>query len=70
MVGTVQRVLVEQVADRHPDELLGTADNMRSVLFKASNEQKVDLLGKFVEVKISEFVSPHMVRGELVGVLS
>ena len=69
MVGTVQRVLVEQVADRHPDELLGTADNMRSVLFKASNEQKVDLLGKFVEVKISEFVSPHMVRGELVGVL-
>ena len=69
MVGKTLRVMVEEIADRYPDQLLGTADNTRSVLFKATEQQKADLMGKFVTVKITDFVSPHMVRGELVDIL-
>ena len=65
MVGQTARVLVEQTADRYPDHLLGTADNTRSVMFKGEK----DLMGQFVLVKIDEFISPHMVKGELVEVL-
>ena len=46
MVGTTTRVLVEQVADRHPDCLLGTADNTRTVMFPFEEAQKDELLGK------------------------
>ncbi len=69
MVGKTLRVMVEEIADRYPDQLLGTADNTRSVLFTATEEQKKELMGKFVTVKINDYVSPHMVRGELVEVL-
>jgi len=68
-VGKTLRVMVEEIADRYPDQLLGTADNTRSVLFTATEEQKKELMGKFVTVKINDYVSPHMVRGELVEVL-
>lgn len=69
MIGKTLRVMVEEIANRYPDQLLGTADNTRSVLFKATEQQKTELMGKFVTVKITDYVSPHMVRGELVDLL-
>ena len=70
MVGTTTRVLVEQVANRHPDCLIGTADNTRSVMFKYDEDKIDELLGKIVSVRITDFVSPHMVKGELVEILA
>lgn len=69
MVGTRQRVLVEESADRYHDHLLGTADNTRSVVFLATDAQQASLMGKLVEVQITEYISPHMVKGELLDVL-
>ena len=70
MVGTTTRVLVEQVANRHPDCLIGTADNTRTVMFQYDVDKMDELLGKIVSVKVTDFVSPHMVKGELVEVLA
>ena len=70
MVGTTARVLVEQVANRHPDCLIGTADNTRTVMFPYDEDKMNELLGKIVNVKITDFVSPHMVKGELVEVVA
>ncbi|WP_352337049.1 tRNA (N6-isopentenyl adenosine(37)-C2)-methylthiotransferase MiaB [Psychrobacter sp. 16-MNA-CIBAN-0192] len=70
MVGTTARVLVEQVANRHPDCLIGTADNTRTVMFPYDEDKMDELLGKIVNVKITDFVSPHMVKGELVEVVA
>ena len=70
MVGTTARVLVEHVANRHPDCLIGTADNTRTVMFPYDTEQMDELLGKIVSVRITDFVSPHMVKGELVEILA
>ncbi|PIE47279.1 MAG: tRNA (N6-isopentenyl adenosine(37)-C2)-methylthiotransferase MiaB [Gammaproteobacteria bacterium] len=69
MVGQKHRVLVEEVGNRHSDHLHGTADNTRSVIFPASDKQQQDLLGKFVEVEITEYISPHLVRGKLLKLL-
>lgn len=83
MVGQTVRVLIEETANRYPDHLLGTADNMRSVMFPFTNmsvdglttdnlqaEQiKTRFIGKFAEVRITDYVSPHMVKGELVRML-
>lgn len=77
MIGQTVRVLVEQIADRHPENLLGTADNTRSVMFvnpnydadAIDNSNKDALIGHFVMVKVTDFVSPHMVKGELVEIL-
>lgn len=70
MVGTTTRVLVEQIADRHPDCLIGTADNTRTVMFPYDIDKRDELLGKIVQVKVTDFVSPHMVKGELLEVLA
>ncbi|WP_201609391.1 tRNA (N6-isopentenyl adenosine(37)-C2)-methylthiotransferase MiaB [Psychrobacter immobilis] len=70
MVGTTTRVLVEQIANRHPDCLIGTADNTRTVMFPYDVEKMDELLGKIVSVRITDFVSPHMVKGELIEVLA
>ena len=69
MIGKVERVLVEEVASRYPDHLIGTADNTRSVIFPYPTEQMADLMGKMVSVRITDYISPHMVQGELVEVL-
>ena len=63
-------LLVEQVANRHPDCLIGTADNTRTVMFPHDVEKMDELLGKLVSVRITDFVSPHMVKGELIEVLA
>lgn len=69
MVGQTHRVLAEEVGNRHTDHLHGTADNTRSVIFPVEEEQKQALLGKFVEVEITEYVSPHLVKGKLLKLL-
>ena len=70
MVGTTTRVLVEQIANRHPDCLIGTADNTRTVMFPYDVKQMEEMLGKLVSVRITDFVSPHMVKGELIEILA
>ena len=70
MVGTTTRVLVEQVANRHPDCLIGTADKTRTVMFPFVVDKVDELLGKIVSVRVTDFVSPHMVKGELIEVLA
>jgi len=62
MVGTFQRVVVENISKKDKQELAGRTDNNRVVNFVGS----ADLLGRFVEVKILA-VSMHTLRGELVG---
>lgn len=64
MIGTTIPVLVEEKSNRI-NGLHGTAENTRSVIFEGSDE----LLGKFVNVKITEFVGPHMVKGEFVDII-
>lgn len=65
MVGTTVPVLVEEKSDRMAGFLHGSAENTRSVVFMGDD----DLLGKLVNVKISEFIGPHMVKGEFVSVI-
>lgn len=60
MVGTVQRILVEQPSRKDCQELAGRTENNRVVNFKASSS----LIGQFVEVKITEAL-PNSLRGEL-----
>lgn len=61
MIGTVQRVLVEGVSKKSPDELAGRTDNNRIVNFVGNPR----LIHHFVEVSISGALS-HSLRGEIV----
>ncbi len=61
MVGTVQRVVVENISKKDKKEMAGRTDNNRVVNFVGS----ADLVGHFVEVAITS-VSMHTLRGELV----
>lgn len=65
MVGKIVPVLVEEKSDRMAGYLHASAENTRSVLFLGDDS----LLGKFVNVKINEFVGPHMVKGELIDII-
>ncbi|MDH5357980.1 MAG: tRNA (N6-isopentenyl adenosine(37)-C2)-methylthiotransferase MiaB [Gammaproteobacteria bacterium] len=62
MLASTQRILVEKVAQRQDGEMVGRTENNRSVIF-AGDES---LLGKFVDVTISEAYS-NSLRGELVA---
>ena len=62
MVGSVQRVLVENAARKNALEWAGRTDNNRVVNFVGPAE----LLGKFVDVRISAAL-PHSLRGELLA---
>lgn len=62
MLGSTQRILVEKKADRNDDEVIGKSENNRSVVF-AGDES---LIGKFVDVKITEAYS-NSLRGELLA---
>jgi len=61
MVGTVQRVLVDGMAKKDPDELAARTDNNRVVNFKGQPR----LIGSFVDVTITQ-AFPHSLRGEIV----
>lgn len=50
MVGTTQRVLVENIARKNTAELVGRTDNNRIVLFPG----QARLVGQFIEVEITE----------------
>lgn len=66
MVGQRVRVLVEEEADRFDaNHWLGTADNMRSVVFYS----EADLRGKMVMVKVTDAKTMHLVTGELDEIL-
>ncbi len=62
MVGTVQRVVVENISKKDVNEVAGRTDNNRVVNFAGT----ADLLGRFVEVRILA-VSMHTLRGEWIG---
>ncbi len=61
MVGSVQRVMVENVSKKNVHELAGRTDNNRVVNFAGSP----GMIGRFVDVSITA-VSMHTLRGELV----
>ena len=61
MLGTVQRVLVEGLSKRDPNELAGRTDNNRIVNFVGNPR----LINHFVDVRIVESMA-HTLRGEIV----
>ena len=63
MVGTMQQVLVTGPSRKDPGQLSGRTANNRVVNFRGES----DLLGKFVNVNITE-AFPNSLRGELVDV--
>ena len=62
MVGTTQRVLVEGVSKKDPNDMAGRADNNRIVNFPASAK----LINQFVNVRITE-ATPYSLRGEMLA---
>jgi tRNA-2-methylthio-N6-dimethylallyladenosine synthase len=61
MVGTIQRVLIEQPSRKNPQELAGRTENNRVV--NLSGEPS--LIGQLVNVRITQAL-PNSLRGELV----
>jgi len=62
MLGSVQRLLVERLAQRHEGELAGRTENNRVVNFEGDPA----LIGKFVDVHITEAYT-NSLRGELLA---
>ncbi|HKB59557.1 MAG TPA: tRNA (N6-isopentenyl adenosine(37)-C2)-methylthiotransferase MiaB [Gallionellaceae bacterium] len=62
MVGTTQRVLVENVSRKNAQELAARTENNRIVNFVGSP----GMLGRFVDVRITA-VTVHTLRGEIVA---
>ncbi|KRT53872.1 tRNA (N6-isopentenyl adenosine(37)-C2)-methylthiotransferase MiaB [endosymbiont of Ridgeia piscesae] len=65
MVGSVQRILVERLSKKSPNQLAGRTENNRVVNFDGPAE----LIGEFVEVRITEAL-PNSLRGERLQSLS
>ena len=61
MVGTTQRILVEGVSKKNPDELCGRTDNNRMANFPGHPSE----VGDFINVKITAALT-HSLRGEIV----
>jgi tRNA-2-methylthio-N6-dimethylallyladenosine synthase len=66
MVGSRQRVLVERPARRNPRQLAGRTDNNRWVNFDGPPESPQALMGRFVDVLITEAM-PNSLRGRLLS---
>ena len=65
MIGSVQNVLVEGPSRKNPRELTGRTENMRYVNFPApASLIGPDLIGTFVDVRITEAMS-NSLRGRL-----
>ena len=62
MVGSIQRVLVNDFSKRDPGQLTGRTENNRIVNFRCDNPR---LIGQFADVRIDE-ARPHSLRGSLV----
>ncbi|BAP56096.1 (dimethylallyl)adenosine tRNA methylthiotransferase [Thioploca ingrica] len=61
MVGTIQRILIEQPSRKNPQELAGRTENNRVVNLSG----ELNLIGQLVDVKITQAL-PNSLRGELV----
>lgn len=61
MVGSTQRILVEGLSKKDPQQLAGRTENNRVVNFTADSQ----LIGQFVTVKITEAL-PNSLRGEII----
>jgi tRNA-2-methylthio-N6-dimethylallyladenosine synthase len=61
MVGTIQRILIEQPSRKNPQELAGRTENNRVVNLSGDPS----LIGQLVNVKITQAM-PNSLRGELV----
>ncbi|MBN4664178.1 tRNA (N6-isopentenyl adenosine(37)-C2)-methylthiotransferase MiaB [Pandoraea nosoerga] len=64
MVGSRQRILVEGVSRKDPNELQGRTENNRVVNFPVPEAQRAALIGQMTDVVIT-FAYPHSLRGEL-----
>ncbi len=62
MLGTTQRILVEQISQRVDGEMKGRTENNRSVIFVGDT----CLMGKFVDVTITEAYS-NSLRGKMIA---
>jgi len=62
MLGSTQRILVDQVAERVVGEIKGRTENNRTVVFAGDHS----LIGRFVDVVITEAYS-NSLRGELLA---
>lgn len=62
MLGTVQRVLIENESDKTPDAMIGKTDNMRMVAIPLDST----LIHQFVNVKITDVSNPRRLKGEIV----
>ncbi|VVD72364.1 (dimethylallyl)adenosine tRNA methylthiotransferase [Pandoraea eparura] len=65
MVGSRQRILVEGVSRKDPNELQGRTENNRVVNFPATEAQRASLIGQMTDVVIT-LAYPHSLRGELI----
>ncbi len=63
MVGTTQIILVTERSKRNPAELSGRTENNRITFFECDDDS---LIGKFVQVKITEAFA-NSLRGEIVN---
>ena len=63
MLGTIQRVLVENVSDKDPNLLIGTADNTRLVSFIGDPAW----VGRFAEIEVTDIKTLKFVYGELLN---
>ena len=63
MVGSTQRILVNDFSKKDPSKLQGRTENNRVVIFPCDN---VEIISHFVDVRITEAL-PHSMRGELIN---
>ena len=63
MLGSVQRVLIESTSWKNASELAGKTDNNRIVDIKGDT----NLIGNFVNVRITEVSNPKRLRGEIIN---
>jgi len=63
MVGSIQRVVVEGVSRKDPNELMGRTENNRIVNFPAPAR----LIGQLADIRITA-ANPHTLRGEVMTV--
>ena len=61
MVGTIQKVLVEGISKKDPNELSGRTDNFKVVNFPGNKR----LIGSMIDVKIIESLN-NSLRGEII----
>ena len=62
MLGSVQRILVEGLSRKDPNELAGRTENNRVVNFPAPVESHARLIGQMIDVRDQSRVSAFAAR--------